>query len=247
MDRREFLELILAESAVFAAKSHAGLPYSNEFEIMEKMAEEREKEKNLGYYALKDWLDEFTKKYLEGLREKQSGLERAIRHFGYEEIFKFYNSFNIDALNYARERIGKEAKQEDEEKKYSEIALRFIEGFKKYSAGKPANEPIDYSRQEINNQYIRWAKWKTEYYFRLIKSGTGAKNYNELVRKNFIRDEYKKLIDEQNVIIRDVYKSILDARVGFFGLFAGGQIRESRDFIIRYCEKSVEEIFPEKR
>ena len=194
---------------------------------------------------IKNEIEAFASKYLTEGQKTQKTLRDSIQNNGLESVVNAFGSVGLAYLALAREKADSPEKYDEKqlEEKYQEISRNYM-----IRLGKVMNHtPIDYSTEEVRNNWASWIKLKTEYFERLLASDVNTEDYGELVKKTFSVEEYRDFLKRETEIITNIYSAFYNSRVGVEGLFAEGEVKSDRDYQIRFSEEESYRVYPEAK
>jgi len=224
------------------------IPSYLEAESDKPAVETRQAEKkpiDLRQDGIKKVTKRFISEYLIEGNKSQESLRDAIKSNGLEKVIEVYSKTGFDYLSLARERVDTPSRYTPEQldKKYKEISDNFINQIKEIMK----KTPIDYTKKEIRDNYASWIRHKTEFCTRLLSSDVSTDSYCDLVKKTFSAEEYRDCLRREIEIIKKLYDSLNNSRVGVVGLFASDEIKKDGEFQIRFIIEKSWEYYPEAK
>ena len=183
--------------------------------------------------------------YVSKARRDSETLDDAIKKHGLARVVRVGNKAHADCLSLALERTNKQMSAEDFDSRTKEIARQYYTDMQKINV----SAPIDFTKPVVIQASHKKIILDTLLYEKLLgihPKPDGTADYGDLLASAFSAKEYSEQMAKQLAVIDGIYDSLLEARVGFRGLFAKSGIDKSRKFRKEYCREQAKKDYAGK-
>jgi len=182
-----------------------------------------------------DWyLNEFFDGYIDFMQKHSKEIKKNVKMIKKEGVVKGYAHIHKLMFDVALERAGQRVNEKDIE----DLVARLI----KYQAENARETYIEYNHPDIKRGYTPYTKSRVGFFKSVIETNrrNEEKDFNQMIRNSYTREELKKELEEQNVARQLLYKGFGNSLAFSHGIWGWFIRLFGREIVKKTGEKSGE-------